>query len=335
MVSFAEPYATFITHGRSWRIVEVREDELLVEQVKEIGSIPSWAGEDIPVPWDVAQEVGKLRRLRNLDDYKGDTASKKELGKYLNEQDKEGSMPSDKKITLEIGKRLAILNLCFGTKVNETISKIISVLLSARLGESVGVQTDPYRIVLELPRDIKPETIIETFRSIRSEGVESLVRLVLKSSSYMRWRFVYVAKKFGVIEKDADYRSVNFTKLAEAFDNSPLFEEAIKRVLWEDFDIPGTMTAMRLVESEEISIEVTRLSSIGKAGLKNTHELIMPQRADHSILMALKKRLESEQMSMSCLSCRNQWHMRRRDAPPKIFCPKCGGAMVAATPSLQ
>ena len=40
VISFAEPYATFITHGRSWRIVEVREDELLVEQVADLGSIP-------------------------------------------------------------------------------------------------------------------------------------------------------------------------------------------------------------------------------------------------------------------------------------------------------
>ncbi len=44
VVSFAEPYASFITRGRTWRIVEVREEELLVEQVKEIGSSPpGWA----------------------------------------------------------------------------------------------------------------------------------------------------------------------------------------------------------------------------------------------------------------------------------------------------
>lgn len=44
VVSFAEPFATFITRGRSWRIIELKDDELLVEQVKEMGSIPSWVG---------------------------------------------------------------------------------------------------------------------------------------------------------------------------------------------------------------------------------------------------------------------------------------------------
>lgn len=330
VVSFAEPYAAFITHGKTWRIVEVREDELLVEQVREIGSIPSWVGEDIPVPFEVAQEVGRLRRREDFSEYAGDADAVRELKRYFEEQRRDGAVPSDNLVTLEMGKRLAILNMCFGTKVNETVSKILSVLLSARLGESVGVNTDPYRIVIELPRDVNPQLIIDTLRSIRSEGVESLIRLVLKSSSYLRYRFVFVAKKFGAIEKDADYRQVNFTRLAEAFEDTPLFEEAVKRVLWEDFDVPGTVQAMRRIESGEISFQVMGLTAMGRAGLQHSRELIMPQRADHSILMALKKRLEAETMNMSCLSCQAQWRMKPGDAPERITCPKCGGQMIAA-----
>ncbi len=330
VISFAEPYAAFITHGRSWRIIEIEEDELLVEQVQELGSIPSWVGEDIPVPYDIAQEVGRLRRTADVSSYPADRDAADVVLQYLEEQRKEGAVPSDTTVTLEMGRRLAVLNMCFGTKVNETLSKIVSVLLSARLGESVGVQTDPYRIILELPRDLAPSVIIDTMRSMKAEGVESLVRLVLKSSSYLRWRFVFVAKKFGAIEKDADYRTVNFTRLAEAFEGTPLFEEAVRRVLWEDFDVEGTMDAVRRMESGEISFEVTALSPIGRAGLQHSREMIMPQRADHSILMALKRRLEDETLHMSCLSCRTQWRMKPRDAPSRMACPKCGGLMIAA-----
>ncbi|MDW5561709.1 MAG: DEAD/DEAH box helicase [Methanomassiliicoccus sp.] len=330
VLSFAEPYAAFITHGKTWRIVEVREDELLVEQVRDIGSIPSWTGEDLPVPFDIAQEVGRLRRERQYGRYAADRDAVRELDHYLREQDKDGAVPSDELVTLEMGKRMAVLNMCFGTKVNETVSKVLSVLLSARLGESVGVHTDPYRIVIELPRDISPQIIIDTLRSIRSDGVEPLVRLVLKSSSYLRYRFVFVAKKFGAIEKDADYRQVNFTRLAEAFEETPLFEEAVRRVLWEDFDIDGTVRAMKRIESGEVGLKVMGLTAIGRAGLQHSRELIMPQRADHSILMALKKRLESEVMSMSCLSCQAQWRLKPQDAQERIVCPRCGGQMIAA-----
>ena len=63
VATFAEPYAMFIAKGRTWRIIEMREEEILVEETGEIGSVPSWAGSDIPVPFDVAMEVGRVRRL--------------------------------------------------------------------------------------------------------------------------------------------------------------------------------------------------------------------------------------------------------------------------------
>jgi ATP-dependent Lhr-like helicase len=329
VVSFAEPYATFITRGRTWRIIEVREDELLVEQVKEIGSIPSWIGEEIPVPFEVAQEVGRLRRLEDIEDYPGENDADRKLRDYLGKQKGDFPMPSDSLLTLEVGKKLAILNACFGTRVNETISRMLSVLLTARLGESVLVHTDPYRIVIELPRDLNPALIIQTLRSIKPDGVESLVRLMMKSSSFLKWRFVYVAKKFGVVEKGADYRTVNFNRLVEVFEGTPLSEEAIGKVLWEDLDLERTIEIIRRIETGDIKFEVGALSPIGKAGLEHSRELIMPQRADHSILVALGNRLEDEVLHLTCVNCTNQWRMKPKDAPKKTLCPRCGSRMVA------
>jgi ATP-dependent Lhr-like helicase len=330
VVSFAEPYATFITRGRSWRIIEMKEDELLVEQVKEIGSIPSWAGEDIPVPYEVAMEVARLRRLENYGAYAGDAESEAKLRNYLQEHRSEAKLPTDQLLTLEMGKRLVILNCCFGSKVNETLSKLLSVLLSARLGESIAVHTDPYRIVLELPRDLRAVTILDTLRSIKAENVEGLVRLVIKNSSFLRWRFVHVAKKFGAVEKEADYQNINFNRLFEAYDGTAMYDEAVARVLWEDLDLEGTMRAVRLIEAGELDIEVTPLTPIGRAGLEHSKELIAPQRADHSILMALRNRLEEEHLFMTCLNCRSQWKLKVKDAPRHIHCERCGGRMVAA-----
>ncbi len=53
----------FILRGRPWNIVKIEEDdEILVSQSDDIGNVPSWSGEDIPVPFEVASEVGQLRR---------------------------------------------------------------------------------------------------------------------------------------------------------------------------------------------------------------------------------------------------------------------------------
>ena len=105
MVSFAEPYATFITQGKTWRIVEVREDELLVEQIREIGSIPSWVGEDIPVPVRRGPGGGPAAAgRRTIPTTTGTGTPVKASPEYFEEQRKDGAMPTDKLVTLEIGK---------------------------------------------------------------------------------------------------------------------------------------------------------------------------------------------------------------------------------------
>lgn len=328
VASFAEPYAMFIAKGRTWRIVEMREDELLVEETKDVGSVPSWVGSDIPVPFEIAMEVGEMRRTLDLDKYPGDENAKNCVRKFIESQEN-FAVPSDRLVTIEIGDRLAIVNACFGTRVNETISKIYGALLTARLGESVGISTDPYRIILELPRNIDRETLVDTFRSIRPGTVEGLARLTILNSTYLKWRFVYVAKKFGIIEKEADHRFINFGRLFDMHQDTPAYREAVNKVLWEDLDIENTEKVISGIADGSIELRVSRISPMGMEGITRSKELMQPLRADHSILMALKKRLEDEVLFASCIKCQTQWRVRVSDAPKRFVCPKCGGNMIA------
>ena len=323
-----EPYAMFIAKGHTWRVIEIREDEILVERARDIGSVPSWVGSDIPVPFEVAMEVGRLRRLQNFDDYPGDRNSKDRVKDFIAEQ-KGYILPTDETVTVEMGDRLAIINACFGTRVNETLSKIYAALLTARLGESVGVSTDPYRIMLELPRNISSELILNTIRSVKPGTVEGLIRLTINNSSFLKWRFVYVAKKFGIIEKNADRRFMNFNKLFEMHKDTPAYKEAVNKVLWEDLDIENTEKVVGAMADGSISISVSRMSPIGMEGISRSKELMQPMRADHNILMALKKRLENEVLFASCIRCQSQWRVRVSDAPKRFVCGHCGGNMIA------
>ncbi len=330
VASFAEPFAMFIAKGRTWRIVEMREDEILVEEVRAVGSVPSWVGSDIPVPHEVAMEVGRLRRLRNYGDYPADEGCVRVLETYFGEQDGKAVMPTDETVTLEVGDRLAIVNCCFGTRVNETLGKIYSALLTARLGESIGVTVDPYRIIMELPRNIKREVLRDTVLSVKPGTVEALARLTILNSSFLRWRFVFVAKKFGIIEKDADHRFMNFNRLFDLHKDTPAYREAVNKVLWEDLDIVNTERMVSDMASGRIRVVLGAVSPIGLEGIVRSKELMQPVRADHSILMALKKRLEDEVLFASCMNCTSQWRFRVGDAPKTFRCPQCGGCMVAA-----
>ena len=329
VASFAEPYAMFIAKGRTWRIVEMREDELLVEEARDVGSVPSWAGSDIPVPFEVAMEVGSMRRKMDFKRYPGDENCRKKVSEYIMKQKEKWPVPTDETITLETGDRLAILNCCFGSRVNETIGKIYSALLTARLGESIGVSTDPYRIILELPRDVDKRILEETLRSIKPGTIESFARKTILNSTYLKWRFVHVAKKFGIIEKGADHRFINFNRLFELHKDTPAYNEAINMVLWEDLDIDNTEVAVKMLAEGKIKVAVCGVSHIGLEGIERSKELMQPKRADHTILMALKKRLEDEVLFASCLNCTNQWRVRVIDTPQQFRCPRCGGNMIA------
>ena len=329
VASFAEEYAMFIAKGRTWRIVEMREDEILVEEAKEVGSVPNWVGSDIPVPYEVAMEVGRMRRLRNFTEYPGDEGCVRILKEYFANQDEKSAMPTDKTVTVEIAEQMAIINCCFGSRVNETLGKIYSALLTARLGESIGVTTDPYRIILELPRHVDRDTMMNTIRSVKPGTIEALSRMTIVNSSFLRWRFVYVAKKFGIIEKEADHRFMNFGRLFELHKDTPAYSEAINKVLWEDLDIPNTEKVVSMIAEGKIQLVTGRISAIGLEGITRSKELMQPVRADHSILMALKKRLQDEVLFASCMHCGSQSRFRVGDAPKKFKCPQCGGVMIA------
>jgi ATP-dependent Lhr-like helicase len=287
-------------------------------------------GEEIPVPFSVAQEVGRLRRLRNFSDYPLDKEARETAERYLAEQEeKDCAIPDDVHMTIEAEDRLIVINACFGSRTNETLGKLISALLMSKLGESLVVHSDAYRIMLQLPRRLSPEAVVELLMETSPENVEALLRLYLKRSSYLRWKFIYVAKKFGALKKDVDYKQINIEKVMQSLEETPLMEEAVEKCLWELLDAERATGVLKDLQSGNISIERSKLSPIGKAGIEERGDVMMPRRPTHAILMAMKSRLEKERVALVCTHCRakSMRHVSAIGDSPK--CIKCGAIMLA------
>jgi len=329
VATYAEPYATFVARGRTWRVIEVSEEEVIVEQVRELGATPSWVGEEIPVPFEVAQEVGTMRRLLALDIYPGDDDAKAELTQWIRSQG-DHPLPTDKLITVEQGDGVIVINCCFGSKVNETISKLVAGLLTARLGESIGVQTEVYSIVLETPRAVRVADVVRVLKETQPSGLAQLMRLLIRNSSYLKWQFVHVAKKFGAVSKGADYKMLNISKLVDVFEYSPIFDEAVAKTLWENMDVETTERVLRRIQEGTIEIKAGSLSPMGKQAIGSRTELMQPQRADRAVLNAMKERLISEEVILVCMNCRTHKKSSVANLPDKIKCAKCGGVLLAA-----
>src|SRR5437879_10267539 len=58
-----EPGTKFIVRGSAWKMISIRGDKIYVVPVNDpTGAITSWVGEDIPVSYEIAAEVGLIRR---------------------------------------------------------------------------------------------------------------------------------------------------------------------------------------------------------------------------------------------------------------------------------
>jgi len=329
VATYAEPYATFVTRGRTWRVVEVREDEVMVEQIREIAATPSWVGEEIPVPFEVAQEVGAMRRLRAMELYPCGEGVRKELVEWIEAQG-EHALPTDKRVTVEQGDGVIVVNCCFGSRVNETLAKLTAGLMMARFGESFGVQTEPYAIVFETPRNVKAADVVKVLRETDASSLGQLMRLLVRNSSYLRWQFLHVAKKFGAVRKGADYKMLNLSKLVDVFEHTPIFEEAVAKTLWESMDVEAAEMVLRRIQDGSIELVTGPLSSIGKEAIGARTELMQPQRADKAVLNALRERLEKEDVVLVCMNCRTQKRSAVGHLPSKMKCSKCGGVLLAA-----
>jgi len=326
--------AKFILRGRSWTIVKLEDEDILVSQSKEIGNAPAWAGEDIPIPFEVAREVGKLRRLISNDiklkDYSCEKKTLEHVILQICNQQKQGlKIPDDNTITIEIEDKTVVINACFGTKVNETLGLLISAMLAQSIGESIGINNDAYRINLELPGRIPVDRIKNILFNVKPESLEYIIEKILRNSAYIRWQLVHVARKFGAIKKDFDYKNISSKKLFTLFENSIIFDEVIDKIIWEKMDIENTKKILSEIQNNSIKIHIQKLSPIALAGLETIKGLMVPQRADRSILLALKKRLEDADITLVCINCNNKWDTHVRNLRDKIKCSKCSAIKIA------
>ncbi|MDI6708177.1 MAG: DEAD/DEAH box helicase [Candidatus Thermoplasmatota archaeon] len=324
VVSYLDKNKSFTMKGQSWTVSSIEEDRIFVTPAHGIGEIPSWLGEEIPVPFEVALEVGDLREAITESKYQAHEL--KLFTEYIETHRKANKLvPNGKLITIEKGSGLIILNACFGTKVNQTLAQIISTLLASRIGSSVGVHSDAYRVILELPENVNTELIEEYFRTTKPELLESFVKVSLKNSSLFKWYLLHTAKKFGTLSKSAD-RQIGLRKILDSVKDTLIWEEAIAKILWDKMDIERTKMILTKIQAGDIKVSITNLTPIGLEGCERRKELILPERAEREILELLRRRLESKRISVVCLSCKKARSLTSKDYLPK--CQSCNSVLL-------
>ncbi|UEC42429.1 MAG: putative ATP-dependent RNA helicase [Methanothrix sp.] len=383
VVNFAEAGATFVARGEIWEIVEVLEDEeeIRVAPINRGGEIPTWSGEEIPVPWTVAQEAGEIRarvaRLleggggsgggggetggkggecgggeeRDGPDGSGAAAGGEEAAEaFLMEEypaDEEAArlflgmiksqisvhlpVPDHRTVTVEGDGTHITVNACLGTQANETLGRVLSALLSARLGGSVALDVDPYRIGLETSRPLIAEEVAALLADTDPDHIGPILELTVKNTSLFTWRMVHVARKFGALRRDLDRTTVSLKRVLGLFVDGPIGEEAMRELFWDRLDLDRAIRALEDLRRGEIAITTSHPSPIGAEGRRGGRDVTTPQRADGAVIELLRDRIMNDRVILFCVSCRGWKSLRTvRNVPEVPECPQCGSRMVAA-----
>ncbi len=353
----AEIGTKFVEGGSVWRIVEVYQDRIyVVPEDDPIGAIPSWVGEEIPVPFEIAQEVGAIRRLVEdrlkqgaaIDSVVDEVCKKypvkthtarKALAEIGEQVAKSVPVPTDKRITIEKWESYLIVNCCFGHLVNRTLARLLAHRISEKTGTAVGVQQDPYRIVIKsldtIPEDA--ESLLRELAGLKN-GIRDIFLSALAKTGTFKRRILHVAKKFGAIAKDADITNVSLGNMIEAFRDTAIFDEAVRTVLRMDSDLEDTEKVLSMIKNGEIEVavlqhgELTPISRIGMEEIGRKSDLIPPQRMQKILLQSAKARLLSEARTLVCTEC---WDEVRttpvRELIKDLRCTKCNSKKLGLT----
>ncbi|WP_248515525.1 DEAD/DEAH box helicase [Salinarchaeum laminariae] len=351
VATFAEPGAAFIQGGQMWRVTNVDDDDgsLTVSPVEDpSGEIPSWIGEEIPVPRPVAEEVGELRGVAGQQFERGadraavarDLASRypieadhvKRTLDPIERHAGEAPLPSDRRILLEREGGKIVLNASFGHDANETLGRMLSALLGQRTGSSVGLDVDPYRIDLEVPGVVDGRDVIAVLEETDPDHVEPLLELSLDRSEALAFRLSQVAEHFGAIKPWQGDSSPPASRLRQYLADTPAYDEAKREVFHEDLDVAAAADIVRSIQAGEIETElVGGRTPIGTAGRSSNMELLVPENADAGVVEQVKDRIYGDDVRLFCVHCQDYDRVkpvkRVREEP---YCPHCESTMIAA-----
>jgi ATP-dependent Lhr-like helicase len=365
VLNFADPGALFVAKGDTWRIVDTEIDDeeegggakLKVEPgVKREGEIPNWEGEEIPVPFEIAQDVGTLRaRIASFIASNGKIVDLKQeleqeygvnadcfepLIELITRQIEKGyPVPTAKDVVVEIGDdgREVVFNTCFGHLVNGTFGRLLITLLGARLGMELSIEIDPYRITLKSGRHMKREVVQQILDSIEPEFVRVLLEKTLKNSFLFKWELLNVAKRFGALRKNFDRKRISADKSIALFAETPIYTETVHDIFADKLDVERTIDVVQKLKSGDIKVQFAShgLSPVGASGYLGWRDILATERDESLIIDALRNRIMNDRVILFCVNCK-RWESRRRVktvielGAESLVCPLCNSRLIAA-----
>ncbi|MDH5733655.1 MAG: DEAD/DEAH box helicase, partial [Candidatus Bathyarchaeota archaeon] len=267
---------SFICKGKVWRIVQMEDETGTVHVVPsedKFAAIPGWDGEMLPLPFDLAKEVGRLRedaakelKKSKRVDLAAEKLAKKleveknvllesirEIDEYLEEN---LPLPTHNHILLEAFDKYIVVHVCFGEIVNRTLGSIFDAVLSNH-ELIVGWWNDGYRILIETPRKVEERMLEKVSRllfNLSSKNVDKALNEYIEARFPFSYKMKFVAERFGALPRGKTMSMERSASLSSRFKNTPIYDETIREAMIEKMDVPTVKRIMKDVKNGKIKV---------------------------------------------------------------------------------
>ena len=330
---YCEKGNIFVLKGSQWRVISIDEPKFQVNVEPLYGNkinVPYWVGELIPVDYYTCIEVGKIRNMIVNNKINVDNPVLTDFFSSFK------LVPDSNNIIVEISnaQNKIIIHSTFGTKINNTLSSLFSTIISSKLGYIVETRSDPYRILLTSSARISKFHIESVL--LGNYDIESILIASLNNTYHLNWKVWMVAKRFGIINKEAIYDKKIARFIYDKYSKTPISEESIRELIHEKYDISLTRTILDNFKKLKIKlhwIQVSDFSTLSKPILDHSTKFSMtPTSIEAGVIELVKERIEKTKQKFICIRC-GKWErvLTVKETPTDIGCPYCKSRLITIT----
>jgi ATP-dependent Lhr-like helicase len=345
----------FICKGKVWQIEQVAEDrKIYVTPVEDpLAAVPGWDGEMLPIPFDLAQDTGKMRRDLSdaldggeealselLKALPADDAAKALVVDEISEHKKMGApVPSDRLVLFEGFGKYLIAHMCFGESVNRTFAHVFEEILSRR-GMIRIWWLDGYRLLMELTQDTRElnlASLAKELMGITPDDLERTYAVAAQRNFPFPTRVKWIAERFGALKRGKLIAHPNLCSLPTRFERTPIFEEALQETGRDLINMDRAKEIVALVAARKIAVETFQAGERPTPLAYNllyryleVPEAVAPDSLGRSSYQRMKSSIFLTEVGLVCMKCgKDQGQATVGELPEEPRCGFCGSGLLA------
>ena len=349
----------FIVRGRVWRIVQIEEETgtvYVVPSEDPLAAIPGWDGEMLSVPFELAQETGRIREKIGVmlkEAGRAEVATEKlaeklamdkialletvrEVEEHLNE---DAPLPTHNHVLIEAFDKYLIIHACFGEIVNHTLGGVFDSILSDK-ELIIGWWNDGYRILIETSHNLEErelENMPKILFGLSDEDVEKAFENYLETKFPFSYKMKFIAERFGALPRGKAMGPERQGQLPSQFRDTPIYDETLREAMVEKVDVTKAKEIMCNIRDGKVKVSIvyrfekpTPFAHHILAKYADVSELMAPERVLLSNIDKMKRAIEARTILLMCMEC-GEWTAEKKikTLSEQPTCEKCGSRLLA------